>query len=172
MPRNISLLVPTFSLLVGLSIFYSCTKVEHDNEAPKIVSIDSPVVNQELYLDSFAIFKAKFTDNNGLSSYTMKIWDPALNDTLVIRNPAGDEKDSLVVLNRNFQQTSIFGLTEADVNHRFYIPPTETVRGKQFNVRTGIYRLKVVVADLDGNRDSTEFDVELVPAIVNGVQSN
>lgn len=168
MSRNISLLIITFCLFGGLSIFYSCTKIEHDNEAPKIVSIDSPVVDQKLYLDSFAIFKATFSDNNSLSSYSIKIWDPALKDTLVVKNPAGG--DSLAILNDNFQKVPIFGLTNVDVRHDFYLPPVKTVRGKQYKVRTGVYRFKVVVADTDGNRDSTEFNVQVVPAAVKEVK--
>lgn len=166
MSRNISLLLLTACFFGGINVFYSCTKVEHDSEKPKIVSIDSPLVNQELYLDSFSVFKAKFTDNKSLSSYSIKISDPALKDTLVVKDPNGGDNDSLAVLNDNFQQVSIFGKTEAEVSHNFYLPRVKTVRGRQYKVKTGTYQFKVIVADTGGNSDSTAFDVEVVPAIV------
>ena len=166
MLRKVYIALTLCIVFVGFSIFYSCSKVEHDNVNPAIVNIFAPVENAIVPLDSYYVFNAKFIDNKGLSSYFVKVWDPEINeDSLIVKDPDGEEYDSLAVLNKVFQTVSIFGDTVANVRHTFFLDSIQSIRGKQYPARTGKYQFKVVVMDIDGNRDSTMFDIQVVKPV-------
>jgi hypothetical protein len=167
MSKNI---LSTFILLfVATSFFYSCSKVDDDNEKP-LVEILLPQKNTDIPLDSFYIFKAHFKDNEGLSSYFIQISNPNAKNNRVIRDTTKTIKDSLIYLDQIFQRANIFGTKDTVISHDFYLDTISTYKNSTHPTCLGKYEFKVVVVDMAGNRDSSSWEINVVAPIKKDVK--
>lgn len=159
----------TFSVLFITSlVLFACEKKEDDNENPTLEVIQ-PHAGDTIHLASNYVFEAIFQDNKGLSSYQIQILNPKIDKyKRIIANPDSTKKDSLIYLDEFIQKSNIFGIkdTAVTVKHTFSIDSLGYYRGRgPFEIVTGTYQFKVVVMDIDGNRDSTWFDIQVVPTL-------
>lgn len=152
MIRNI-LFILVISLFTGSSIFCSCTKLEDNDHTPPTIDVFLPTANDTLYVyretdTIFPIFKARFTDDTALSSYTFRI----RHGKDSIRLASGD---TTAYFFRNYQSVSIFDSTEVTISQIFIVDSlmAVTVDGssKTYPIWEGLYQLDASVVDMQGN---------------------
>nr|WP_297161543.1 DUF4625 domain-containing protein [uncultured Dysgonomonas sp.] len=152
MIRNI-LFILIVSLFTGSSIFCSCTKLEDNDHTPPTIDVFLPTANDTLYVyretdTIFPIFKARFTDDTALSSYTFRI----RHGKDSIRLAPGD---TTAYFFRNYQSVSIFDSTEVTISQIFIVDSlmAVTVDGssKTYPIWEGLYQLDASVVDMQGN---------------------
>ncbi len=147
------------SILIGVNLFFSCTPVDDGDHTPPTIEVFSPVANTLIHVTAqndtlFPIFKARFTDDVGLSSYTFRI---------------RHEKDSIstapggttAYFYKNYQGVSIFDSTQVTIVQTFRIDSvitvttkatsTSTSTSKTYPIWEGVYQLDVSVVDKQRN---------------------
>lgn len=165
---------------IGICIFFSCSKEDDimDDKEPPTVRIIHPERDTTIMTDSICIFKAEFTDNKSLSSYSIKIWNAVLGaetDTftllstaLSIDNPryppvdetTGNLKDS-ALFNKAFQQANIFLDTTkytVTVYNGYWI---DSLKGTT-PYALGEHWFKVTVIDKAGNYSADSFKIKVI----------
>ncbi len=152
MIRNISFIL-TVSLFIGASVFFSCTKIDDSDHTPPTIDVFSPVADDTLYVyretdTVFPIFKARFTDDTALSSYTFRIRHGKDSISLA-------PGDTTAYVYRNYQSVSIFDSTEVTISQIFRIDSLMTVTidgtSKTVPIWEGVYQLDASVVDMQGN---------------------
>ncbi|PXV64464.1 uncharacterized protein DUF4625 [Dysgonomonas alginatilytica] len=153
MTRNLSLLALAAGLIIGINLFFACTKVETD-DAPPGIKILMPLNNDTLFIYTdtdtiLPIFSASLSDNEGLSSYKFRIRH--LRDSI-----KGAPGDTTAYFYKNYQRASIFGMKDTIIKHSFEIDTIISVTDSNSNTRRlpiwqGVYQLDASVVDMHGN---------------------
>jgi hypothetical protein len=125
--------------LTAVTFIASCDKSEKDKDIlPPEVTVISPASASSTMLGDPIVFKAEFTDNEYLESYGVNI--------------NGTEGQTWT-----FSKTEAFGAKEFDKTIEFSIPTPANTEKNQL----GEYKMIVWVKDLDGNADSSIFNISL-----------
>lgn len=155
-------------LFILLLLSYSCKKVEYNMNHPTVTILE-PTNNTDIHLDSTYTYKAHFRDDkvDGLSSYFIRIWNPEIGEGYdrVIRDPNKTETDSLIYADQVYRGRSIFGLQDTTIINRFVIDSTASFRNSIHPVVRGKYQFLVVVINVDGNKDSSTVDINVLDPI-------
>lgn len=155
------LFIAVFVFLTGW--LASCSKTESDNNPPSF-SFGSIRSGDTIVTDSAYTFEVKLSDNKGLSSYSINIWNALLtssNDERALKSQIdsilSDGKDS-AVFNSSFQRADIFGQrdTVIVIKNAFSIDSTVLVSKGKLPIMLGKHYFKFTLADMHGNmvRDS------------------
>ncbi|MEN9917616.1 MAG: hypothetical protein RL662_52 [Bacteroidota bacterium] len=159
---------------IGVCVIFSCSKVEVDNEAPQL-QIVHPVADTVVMTDTFCPFVAYVSDNVGLSSYSIKIWNARMKsetDTFTLKSIL--EKESLIaalpdsaIYNKAFQSAQIFGKTRdtIDLASAFKIDSMLSVRGNNYPILLGKHYFKVTLVDMGGNIKVDSFLIDVTKYI-------
>lgn len=161
MIRNRFWILTVIGLFFSINIFLSCSKVDDGDHTAPTIEVFSPVKDDILYVyretDGVpSVFKARFTDDTALSSYTFRI----LHDKDTISRLAPG--DTTAYIYRNYQSVSIFDTTEVTISHAFRIDSLVSVVNKDdkgsrsYPIWEGKYNLVASVVDKHGNM--TSFD--------------
>lgn len=157
MARKISFVL-IISILIGINLFFSCTKIDDNDHTPPTIDVLSPVANDLIYVyretdTIFPVFTARFTDDTALSSYTFRIRHG--KDSIKVA-----PGDTTAYFYKNYQSVSIFDTTQITISQLYRIDSlmTVTVDGKStsYPIWEGIYQLDASVSDMQGN--VTRFD--------------
>lgn len=153
MARKISFVL-IISIFIGVNLFFSCTKIDDNDHTPPTIEVLSPIPDTVIYVTSdtdtlFPIFRARFTDDIALSSYTFKIQHE--KDSINSLTPDG----SAAYFYRNYQSASIFDTTQITISQIFTIDSLMSVTvdrtTKSYPIWEGIYQLHASVVDKQGN---------------------
>jgi len=114
-----------FSILfLGLCIVVSCSDEGSNDNEPPIIEIINPEPDTiiETTADTFYIFRARFTDNEGLSSYSIRIYSALLKgdmDTATVKSSLGISPEEggtdSALYNKAFQYGNIFDKTDTTI---------------------------------------------------------
>lgn len=157
MTRNIYFFVLTVCLIIGISLFFSCTKVDSD-DIPPTIEVLEPFENDTLFIYTdtdtiLPLFRAYFTDDTALSSYTFRIRH---GKDSISKGPVNNDGDTTGYFYKNYQRASIFGQKQDSVKQIFQIDSLVTVTNKNggsksYPIWEGIYQLDASVLDMQGN---------------------
>lgn len=155
--------MPLF-LLSACITMYSCSKENSDNVKPTL-EILSVKEGDIFYTDSIYGLKAHFTDNEALSSYSIKIWNSRLdnsNDTTTLKSikEGGMGADS-AFFNKAFQSANIFNKKDTTINifNAFYIDSVLSVSNRNYPILLGEHFFKVTVVDQAGNLNADSLKI-------------
>lgn len=152
MSRNIYFTL-IISALIGVNLFFSCSKIDDNDNTPPTIEVFSPVTDTliHVYRDTdtiFPIFRARFTDDTALSSYTFRIRHEKDSNNIA-------PGDTSAYFYKNYQSVSIFDTTQITISQTFRIDSltTVTVAGtsKTLPIWEGVYQLDASVVDIQGN---------------------
>ncbi len=161
MTKNILLIFLTS--FIGTCILFSCTKTDSDENPPVIEFYSMDSLNQLksgdiIYVDSLYQFRSIFRDNEGLSSYSIKIWSAIMEnekDTFTLKSsikPLLEEEPDSAIYNTAFQDNNIFGIkdTSVTVYTSIKINPTKSAGNQQLPILLGDHYFKVTLMDMSG----------------------
>lgn len=146
----------TVSFFISANLFFSCSKIDDGDHTPPTIQVFSPIADTiiHVYRDTdtiFPVFRARFTDDTGLSSYTFRILHG--RDTISSLAPG----DTSAYLYKSFQSVSIFDTTEVTISQIFIVDSLTTVvsltdnTSKTLPIWEGRYNLAASVVDMQGN---------------------
>lgn len=153
MARKISFVL-IISLIIGINLFFSCTKIDDSDHTPPTIEVFAPIADTLIYVTSdtdtlFPIFTARFTDDVALSSYTFKIQHG--KDSINSLTP----DSSTAYFYRAYQVASIFDTTQITISQIFRIDSlmsvTKNNTTKSYPIWEGEYQLRASVVDKQGN---------------------
>lgn len=157
MNRNIVLSV--FLFYIGISVFFSCSKEESDDNPPAINSI-SLKQGDIIFTDSSYYLLVDFSDDKGLSSYSIQIRHKDYSqDSLTMVVTEQDTTYTTAYFNRNFQVVNIFdSLAFRDtIRNAFKIDPQLSVNSVRYSVAVGDHYFKLTLVDKGGNTAIDSF---------------
>lgn len=145
----------TVSFFMSVNLFFSCSKIDDNDNTPPTIKVFAPIADTLIHVyrvsdTIFPVFKARFTDNMALSSYTFRILHG--NDTIGCLAPG----DTSAYLYKSYQSVSIFDTTEVSISQIFRIDSLTTVQladktSKTVPIWEGMYNLVASVVDMQGN---------------------
>lgn len=144
-------------ILVLVSAFVSCDdSSSNDKTPPKVVEVKTPQDGDILYLTrDDNRFVASFTDDEGISSYMVKIETSKPNEN----------EDSLYMKYRKGWSPTIYLAKEVSADHNITLGDRQqhdSIKTSTYPIIPGDYKFKVYCMDMAGNIDSLIRDVKVL----------
>lgn len=142
------------SAILVVGVLFSCSDIGDDDRTPPTIEVWSPSADTLIYVTRdndtvFPIFRARFTDDVALSSYTFRIRHG--RDSLQVA-----PGDTSAYFYKNYQSVSIFDTTRTTITQLFRIDslvkatPTGGT-SRTYPIWEGEYQLEASVTDKQGN---------------------